>query len=110
MDERLFYLEKVEKYKRMKTVGVVLSVAGTIAMIAAVAMVNEDDYTGYYTDDDDYSEAVVAVAGVSALGAGIPLWIVGAHNQNKYEQKLKNVSIGMRITPQSRGLTLTYRF
>jgi hypothetical protein len=74
------------------------------------AKINNEDYYYLHSEEDDIALALTSIAGVSALGAGIPLWIVGGINQNKYEQKLKNVSIGMRITPQSRGLALTYRF
>ena len=110
MDERLFYLEKVEKYRRLKTAGVFLSVAGSIALVVVGVRLSEDDFYYYHSDEDDYAMALTAVAGVSALGAGIPLWIVGGYNQSKYNEKMKRVSIGMRIDSGSKGLSLTYRF
>ncbi len=94
----------------MKTAGTVLSVAGTIALIVVAAKINSEDYYYLHSEEDDIALALTSIAGVSAVGAGIPLWIVGGYNQNKYEQKLKNVSVGMRITSQSKGLALTYRF
>jgi hypothetical protein len=112
MDERLLYAEKVEKYKRMKNVGAVLAVAGSIALIVAVAAVSEDDYSNYYLnpDEDDHKIETAAIVGVSALSLGVPLWIVGAHHQNKYKRKLNDISIGVHINSQSRGLILSYRF
>jgi hypothetical protein len=112
IEERFLYAEKEAKYKRMKNVGAVLSVAGTIAMIVVAAKLNENEYTAFYyaSDDDDFAIAVAAVAGVSMLGTGIPLWIVGGINENKYREKFKSISVGARITPHAQGLTLTYRF
>ena len=93
----------------MKTAGTVLTVAGSIAMIVVAARI-ADSLSSLESDEDDYAIALTAVAGLGTLGAGIPLWIVGAHNENKYKQKLKNISVGVKINSQSQGLTLTYRF
>jgi len=52
---------------------------------------------------------VCIIAGYACLGAGLPLWIVGGINHKKYS-KLRDLSINLNATPQSQGLTLTYRF
>ena len=93
----------------MKTAGTVLTIAGSIAMIVVTARVYDEVYY-FESDEDDFALALTAIAGAGGLGAGIPLWIVGAHNHRKYSQKLKDISVGIKLNSQNRGLTLTYRF
>ncbi len=117
--EKLFYLQKAEKYRRMKSTGTVLTVAGGVAFIVGIAMVANSSYTtttnGYgqpittATDGNPFAGALTFLAGSAALGAGIPLLIVGAHAEKKYQTKLEGVALHLNVNRQSAGLTLTCR-
>lgn len=111
-NDKQLYDEKVKKFTRMKTAGMVVSIAGSVAMMLAVAQISNEDYSLYSStsDEEDYYIAATGVAGVSMLGAGVPLWIIGARNQRKYNQKLNNLSVGINNNSNQRGLALRYRF
>jgi hypothetical protein len=100
--EKLYYSEKIEKYKGMKVGGIFFSVVGTIAL-------------GYYASiehtEETISESMISgVTGMGCLALGIPTSIVGARSQNKYRNKLQTNSVSVQVKPQSSGLALTYRF
>ncbi|MBS1619287.1 MAG: hypothetical protein JST76_12255 [Bacteroidetes bacterium] len=74
------------KYRRMKTIGVALSVGGGATLLASVILLalgtrTSYDYLGYpyrsrtgaYT-----AGAVLIVPATLAAGAGVPLWVIGA--------------------------------
>jgi hypothetical protein len=111
-DDKQLYDEKVKKFVRMKTAGMVLSIAGSVAMMLAVTQISNEDYSLYSStsDEEDYYIATTAVAAASMLGAGVPLWIIGARKQRKYNQRLNNLSVGAKINSNQRGLALRYRF
>lgn len=96
----------------MKTAGVVLSIAGSVAIMLAVAQISYEDYSPYSStsDEEDYYIVTTGIAGVSMLGTGVPLWIIGARNQRKYNQRLNNLSVGVNINSNQHGLLLRYRF
>ena len=118
-DDKLFYLQKAEKYRRMKTTGAVLTGLGSIAFIAGIVTVSNATYTtttnGYgqpvtTSSDGDAAAGVLSfLAGSLALGAGVPLWIVGAHAKKKYERKLEGLTFRMNFHQQRAGFTLTCR-
>ena len=110
--EKLDYIQKVEKYRKMRGAGAALTVVGSILSIAGtVTAINNMDI--WVDDDNDSAYAagtICALAGYGMLGAGIPLWIVGGVQHKKYSTKLQGLSIKVNATPQAQGLTLTYRF
>ena len=112
--DKLFYAQKVEKFRRMKSTGATLTVTGGILVVVGISMIlNGTKTTSTQSTSMNSSAetgALVYLLGVGSLGAGIPLWIVGGHQQRKYERKFENVSVGFNFTPQKNGLTLTYRF
>lgn len=86
-------------------VGSVLLVAGTITVLNAT--VEEM----FYVESENADIGVACMlAGQIGLCAGIPLWIVGANNQRKYSMKVQELTVMINASPQSHGLTLTYRF
>ena len=88
----------------MKAGGIFFSVAGTIAAIYYVSI----EPTNI---DDKIAERMIAgTCAIGSLALGIPTWIVGATNQNKYKKKLENMSVSVRVSQRSSGLVLTYRF
>ena len=101
------YVIKIQKYHDMRTLGTLLTIAGT-GMFVAGLMTMADNLWG---DDQKFENGlVVYVLGVASLGAGIPLWIVGAHNHKKYSEKLRALSLNFNAGASYRGITLRYRF
>jgi hypothetical protein len=110
MDEKLLYAQKVQKFQNMKTVGVVLTAVGTVSMIVAVVKINDEVEDLWSTEPEDNTAEIAAVIGTVGLGAGIPLWTVGAYQHKKYNKKLNDISISVKLNSQSSGLMLRYRF
>ena len=108
--EKMDYVQKAEKYRKMRSGGAVLTVVGSILVISgAVTMASSmDDYL--YNDSETPAGVGLVIGGYVALGAGIPLWIVGGVQHKKYSTKLQELSIKINAAPQAHGLTLTYRF
>lgn len=116
--ERWFYLEKSEKYRRMKNTGTILTLGGTVLVVAGMTMIMSSSYdtNTYYgststVDHDRLTKGVVMyVVGAAGVGAGIPLWIVGGISHGKYNRKLQQLSARVAFSPRASGLRLTYRF
>lgn len=113
--QKMLYLQKSEKYRKMKNTGRVLTViGGALWVYGVVTIVNSVNTTNGGTstssNGDAQNGALAYLGGIAGLGAGIPLWIVGGYNQRKYEGKLQNLSVRINASPQNKGLTLTYRF
>lgn len=116
--EKLLYLEKVEKYRRMKSTGKTLTVGGGILFVAGLVTLanstSETYYNGSYysttTTGNPEAGALMYILGNVGLGAGIPLWIVGKNNYRKYSNKLESLSVGIQANPQVAGVALTYKF
>ena len=113
-DQKLLYA-KAEKYRRMKGKGASLTILGGVLFIVGAATLSNASY--YYNANGTTTSsgsantgAAALLIGMGALGAGIPLWIVGAHNERKYEKKLQGLSFRFNANPQGKGLLLTYRF
>lgn len=116
--EKALYTAKVEKYKKMKTTGALLTAAGGILFIVGVTTIsNSPSTTTYYNGQPQTTYggnagagAVALLVGMGGVGAGIPLWIVGAKSQRKYTQKLEMTGINININQQSTGVGLRYYF
>jgi len=101
------YVIKIQKYHNMRTGGTILTVAGTGLFIAGMLVMEEN----LWDDDQGFENgAVMFVLGSMSLGAGIPLWIVGAHQHKKYSEKLKGLSLNLNARASYQGLTIRYRF
>ena len=109
---KLDNIEKIEKYRKMRGAGAVLTVVGSILSIAGTAMaLNNMDVLLDNGDGSAYAAGTVcALAGYGMLGAGIPLWIVGGVQHKKYSTKLQELSVKITASGQTPGLTLRYRF
>ena len=117
IDKKLFYKQRVEKFKRIKNYGVGLTALGGVALIVGLALNASDKNDGvtynpgYNQQSDDVKAGeITIVASFFLLGPGIPLWIIGDKGESKYNQKLKAVSIGANMNLGHRGVALTYRF
>ena len=116
--DKLFYINKIEKYRKMKNTGTALTVAGGVLFVVGVATlvntVQSTTTTGSSTQTTTSGNLELGLigyfGGAACLGSGIPLWIIGAHSERKYTRKLEGAYVGFNLAPQKTGLTLTYRF
>lgn len=110
--EQYLKYSKGERYRRtgmgLTIGGAVLTVIGMSLLESAQKVTNAYGQTQYAANDPNArSGALCLVGGVGMLGAGIPLWIAGAHKVKKY--KLEGLSLN--LNPQGRpGLGLGLRF
>ena len=109
--EKFFYVQKIEKYRKMKNTGRLITIAGGILFVTGiVTLTNSSTYNSSNSANNIQTGVLAYVFGIAGLGAGIPLWIVGGHSQSKYEEKLMIISGNFNINPHQSGLTLTCRF
>src|SRR5687767_2608744 len=92
-EDKALYLKKVEKYRKMKGTGQLLTFGGSAMMIIGIVMISnsaETTYNSYGQQQTTSNNAGGGIAlyflGAGALGAGIPLWIVGGINKGRYER------------------------
>lgn len=112
-DQQAFYAQKALKYRKMKIVGTSLTIVGTVLSVTGLTIYSKAvDDPQYDADDLENSigGAFCFLIGTAGVGAGIPLWIVGAKNHRKYSSELQKVSVKINMNHQRQGLTLTYRF
>lgn len=117
-EEKALYMQKFEKYRRMKNTGTALTFGGSAMMVIGIVMISnaaESSYTNSYgqtttTGDNVGGGLAMYLLGGCAVGAGVPLWIVGGINKGRYERKLKTVSLTLNSSPQNRGMGIRYRF
>ncbi len=106
--EKFFYAQKVEKYRKMKNTGTLLTIAGGILLVTGIVTLTNS--STYNSTGNIQTGLLAYIFGLAGLGSGIPIWIVGGHNQNKYEEKLMTISGKFNMNTHQTGLTLTYRF
>lgn len=114
-EEKALYIQKAEKYRRMKNTGQILSVGGTVMMVAGIVMLSNVETTtngyGQTTTTGNVGGGVALyLLGGCAVGAGVPLWIVGGVSQAKYERKLRTVLLTLNVSPRTNGVGIRYRF
>jgi hypothetical protein len=114
--DKALYIQKAQKYKKMKDTGTVLTVGGGILTIIGYITTFNSSIT---TTDDGYGNVTTTteghpvggflalMAGHAGLGAGIPLWIIGKNKERKYNQKLEGVSFKLNLNRQVAGVTLS---
>ena len=101
----------------MKNTGRTLTILGGAAWIVGIVTAANSTITttnnGYGTQTsttgNPQQAAIELIVGTAGLGAGIPLWIVGSHNERKYD-RLQTLTITPYAIPRQQGLTLCYRF
>ena len=119
-EEKALYMQKFEKYRRMKNTGQILTFGGSAMMVIGIVMISnaaESSYNSYGGSSYNSQSSGNAGGGIAmyllggcAVGAGVPLWIVGGINKGRYERKLNEVSLTFNSSPQNRGLGIRYRF
>ncbi len=114
--EKVIYQLKIDKYKRMKTTGIVMIVAGSVATVIGVSNISSATYTtnqfGQRTTNDPsaITGALLVLGGAGLLGAGIPLTIIGSKQSKKYQYKFDALSLNLNLNLQQQGLGLSYKF
>jgi hypothetical protein len=116
--DKLFFLEKAEKHRKMKKAGATLTVAGSVLTVAGVViLLNSTVVTEVHhgvthtvTTGNRGLGTASFIVGMASAGSGIPLWIVGAKAQQKYEKKANILSVHVNPGVRGTGLTLAYRF
>lgn len=109
-------MERYLKANRMKTTGRTLTFGGGILSIVGISLISSAKYTtttnayGYTqtstTDPQASTGALLLLGGIGCLGAGIPIWAVGAHRAKKHEPKA--VSLNLNVAPAGVGLALRF--
>lgn len=108
----------LKKYKNMKAEGITLIVVGGALMITGgIIEANQigesiDPFGQGGQEQDEYNPAgsILIAAGAVMVGGGIPLAIIGSKKYKKYRDNPEVISLGIKSTHRSTGLSLTYRF
>jgi hypothetical protein len=116
-DQKILYLQKVEKFRKMKSAGIGMLVVGSILTVAGFSKATKAEWTTNPTtgqsttnDPDGALGVLMATGGIMIAGGGVPLAIIGSKKQRQYERKLEAVTINLNLSPQRQGLVLTYKF
>ena len=114
-DDKAFYQNRIQKFQRIKKLGVGLTAVGGVALIAGLVIdaSNRDNSTSIHpTQEEDRLTVgeVTAIGSLFLIGPGIPLCIVGSKGESKYKAKLRAVSVLPNITSLQVGVTLAYNF
>ena len=108
-NQKMQYLKKIEKYRRVRNLGLVMVIAGTTMGVVGFSRLIKSTSANPASDDD----LALWIAGAPFFSAGLPLSIVGHNNMRNYEKKLQSssgLSINLFVAPQRQGLVLTYKF
>ncbi len=121
--QEYLYMKKVVSYDKMKRGGIGLAVGGTLITGLGTFLladyvnktINEtyNDFYDVYTDDQLEFQRLMGIAatslGITALGGGITLWVIGASKSKSYNDKLN--SLTFNLSPGYRQqFSLAYRF
>lgn len=110
---------KYSKGERLRRNGIGLTIGGGVLTVIGISMLSSAHITTtsnaygqpQYTSNDPNARngALCLLGGMGMLGAGIPLWIVGAHKVHKY--KPAGLSLNLEVAPQGQpavGLGLRF--
>jgi uncharacterized membrane protein len=116
-NEKASYQLKIDKYKRMKTGGVIMIVAGCVSTVVGISQLSSATSTTYTVtngvsqgDPKAATGTLFTMAGLGLLGGGIPLTIIGSKKSKYYQRKLDAIALHININPQQQGLALSYKF
>ena len=108
--------KNLKKYKNMKHGGLVLIITGGVLMVTGgIIEANQigesvDPFSSSHDEEYNPTGSILFVAGVAMAGGGIPLLIIGNKKYKKYKNNPDVISLGIKSTRRSTGLSLTYRF
>ncbi len=116
-EDRWFQLSKIEKYRKMKSTGMTLTALGGIFFTVGVVTLSNVEYTttgyGYgatttATSGNPELGVITLLLGTGGIGAGVPLWIVGANSKRKWERKLNRGTVSLGLSGRGAGLTVHF--
>lgn len=108
--------EKVNKFKGMKTTGIVMTAVGIPTLIAGIVIyvngINDSNLSGNTVDFDSkvWGGLALMVIGELATGGGIVLWAIGGNKAKKYSNELNNRAGSLGLKTGKDGIGLVYRF
>jgi hypothetical protein len=115
--QKVTYQLKIDKFKRMKSTGIVMIVAGTVATVVGISNISSanyttNPYTGQRTTNDPsaVTGALLVLGGVGLVGGGIPLAIIGSKKSKQYQRKFDELALHLNLNPQQQGLALSLKF
>lgn len=98
-NDSMLYAKKAESALQTKRVGATFTILGIAAIIAGTVGVNNLN-----------TSAGIEIAGLVTTAIGVPMWIVGSNNYNKYTKRSQELTVRLNVTPRQQGLTLRLRF
>jgi hypothetical protein len=115
--QKVTYQLKIDKYKRMKTTGIVMIIAGSISTVVGISQLSSATTT-YYSSTNGVSQGdpkaatgtLLTMAGLGLLGGGIPLTIIGSKKSKLYQRKFDELALHLNINPLQQGLALSFKF
>ena len=109
-------INKLKKYETMKDGGILLIIVGGIFIVAGttieLAQAGRTVVTvGMAEPEKDAVNkgAILFCTGLVIEGVGIPLAVTGRRRAKKYKDNPEVISLGIKSTPHSAGLSLRYR-
>lgn len=115
------YLQgKVQKFKHMKSSGLVMIISGTVSTTAGIVLISNVDWetsqgsyggTNYTTNDSDgFGGILLTGVGLGLIGGGIAMTVIGDKKSKKYVKQLEELTIIPMCNPNMTGLMLAFRF
>jgi len=81
---------KLEKARKIKTTGKVLTFSGISLGIVGYYILSTSTTNGYASDPGTSTLGVLTfIVGGVFVSTGIPLWVVGSVNEKKYDREIK---------------------
>ncbi len=115
--QKVTYQLKIDKYKRMKSTGIIMIVAGTVATVVGISNISSanyttNPYTGQRTTSDPsaITGALLTLGGIGLVGGGIPLTIIGSKKSKQYQRKFDELALHLNLNPLQQGLALSFKF
>lgn len=104
--------KKFQKFKRMRTAGIILTAVGSGVTIAGISVINstkKHNYTKHQSDSNfentvNYAGGVILTCvGVSMIGGGVTMWTIGNSKMKKYGRDIS-------LNTNENGLSLSFNF
>lgn len=95
-DEKQLYTLKYEKYRKTKTVGLIMTLAGALALGDAISKPPSSN------SSNDLPTTLEIYAGEALLGGGIPLFVIGSKRMKQYRLKMEGITPDINVQRYSK--------
>ena len=114
-NQKMQYLKKVEKFRKMRNIGFAMIVVGAGMGITGISRLTKATYytnSSGQTTSSDPGAAFLWIGGAPLFGGGMPLTLIGHKKMKQYERKLvgTGATVNFQISPYQQGLVFTYKF